>query len=751
MADRFYINDLQIEEPVGFDDLEFSMKRDDVFHGFQFEASTGTLSFYGVAADYLITQKETYGLKANVTFSAVLDCGTPDEATLSGRLNFGKYNKKCGTTCLVTLPVEETSCAVIFASRFDQRVDIDATTAFDKQTLLPAYTNLGQEIEIPAKTLLLEDEARLALQVTEELTDSPDWHTTISPDTIIAMLFPALDNVVSSSLGTFTPSSFPQLVAGGPTVSTPPTLDATVLNGNITCELSETFLEYRVKGHVEVTGTNTLAAFGIQLHRNRGGVVTEIYHWVNPISPSPPGTTSTSFVLLNNPTGWNDAGATPTRDFDISETVPITDFQQGDIYYFFVRVSSSTFFEIDNLTWTQHPESYLKITSKAICESSMAKSYLIHETLSRVTEAVTNRCMRVKSEYYGRVDSEPFAFNTDGCGGLRMLTSGLKIRRAPEDKFFASPKDLLEGLNGIDNIGFGIEADPDFPGQFILRVEPVEYFYQDNEMLIMDAIPAGDEIVQEGMHYSKIQLGYPNWQVQQVNGLGELQSTREYRTGLETISNTKDIQSQLVTGSYPIEITRQQSFASTGAADTTYDNNIFLLCLLRGMYGFTVEQGGIDNADNIFDPDTLMNFRLTPVRNLMRWYKSLINSYANINDTDSKLFFSSGTGNLTAEGEIIEGTYDALCKLESMTISESQDLFLTHFERQEDAKPLWKNETINFPYYMSLAQYQGLRAAPYGYISFSCGNGPMDKGFIKEIKFKPKKGTCTVNLIKKWE
>lgn len=750
MEFRFHLDDLEIEEPTGWADFEISMKRDPKYHGIQFEASTGPLGFYGVAAEYLQEKKTQYGVKANVILIAELACDTEYEEVYRGRLNFGRYKAACGTDCRVYIPVEEDSCQVIFKSRFDQKVDIDSLTAFDGITVLPNYTHMGQEIEIPAKTLLLEDEANLTQQVVEELTDSPEWHTTTGPNTIQATLLPAFDNVVSSSYGTFGPSPFPSLFAGGnPQVipDLPVTVDTGSILGSIECGLDENFVEFRLKGHAYLEGSNSLASFNIQIWKERAGVFTQEYIWTNP-TPGPGG--STLFVYLNDPAGWDISGWEREMDFDVSDSFDLPNIEQGDKLWFFVRPFSSTFAQIDKLTWTQDPESFFKLSAKAVCEPSDAKSYLIHETLSRAAEAVTNRCMRVKSGYYGRIDSQPFAFDEDGCGGLRMLTSGLKIRRAPEDKFFASPKELLDGVTAIDNIGFAVEPDPEISGKHVLRVEAVDYFYQDDEILSHDAIPAADIEVQEDQHFSKIFLGYKNWTVEQVNGLGEFNSTREYRTSLETINNPFDIQSDLVTGSYPIEITRQQSFAETGAADTRYDNNIFLICLTRTAYDFQVEQDNIDNPANIFDPATVMNFRLSPVRNLMRWFKSIINSYVNLSDSASKLFFSAGAGNLTAEGELIQGAYDQACKLENMVIRENQDLFITHFERQEDAVPLWKPETITYEYPMSVSDYRRIREKPYGYINFQCGNGDFQKGYINEVKYRLSQGKATFILKLKW-
>lgn len=305
---------------------------------------------------------------------------------------------------------------------------------------------------------------------------------------------------------------------------------------------------------------------------------------------------------------------------------------------------------------------------------------------------------------------------------------------------------MLEGLNGIDNIGFSIEDDTTIPGYFVLRVEPVGHYYQDTEMLVFDAIPVADDEVQESLHYSKVLIGYKKWEVEEVNGLGEPNSTREYRTSLDTISNTLDVTSALVTGSYPIEVTRQQSFAESGAADTSYDNDIFLITLERNAYGFAVEQGGITSPSNIFDPATLLNYRLTPARNMMRWAKSVLNSYPNLGGSSHRIFFGSGTGNITASGELTDPT----CKLEAGVLAENQDISPTTFADQAEATPLWRPEFSTFEYPLSVAQYQQLKANPYGYISHQCGNGAYEQSFIQEIKFKVAKGKATFTLKKKW-
>jgi len=724
MDHRFHLDELPIEEPIGMADFEISIKRDDKFHGMQFEASTGTLGFYGDAANYLKQKKETEGIGANVTFKAEGTCDTDYEEIISGRLNFGKYDGECGLDCRVSLPVEEQSCKVVLASRFDQKVDIDSLVAFDKQTALPAYANMGDEIEIPAKALFVGSHGKVA--------DAGDtMNIELGGLVFIRPIYAALDESIHTSQ-----LSDPFVVSEYELITDEPITPQLLFDDLITCFPGEFTYNHRMKGSYNNPSGNG-ALLSIKVKHIQWDGVGDIFD---------DGTIIDETVVFAGPTDPAPFSGT----FDVTHAGTMTLPEGIGVYHvieFAVIITANPAF----VDVTFDKETEFSIEATRLCPNTNTKAYLIHETLSRVAEAITDTCIRVKSEYYGRIDSQPFAFDSDGCGGLRMLTSGLKIRQAPEDKFFASMKDLLDGLNGIDNIGFSIEPDVELPGKYILKIEPVQEFYLNEEVLVHDYIPKGNEKVQESLHYSKILAGYRKWTVERVNGLGEINSTREYRTGLETISNTLDIQSDLVTGSYPIEITRQQSFAATGAADTNYDNDTFLITLVRNAYDFAVEQGNITDPDNIFDPATVLNFRLSPVRNLMRWYKSIINSYPTISSSLSKLIFSAGTGNLTAEGEITEGAYDELCKLESMVIRENQDLFITHFERQEDATPMWKPEFITYEYPMSISDYKKVRENPYGYISFQCGNGEYEKGFIQEIKYRPLKGKATFTLKKKWE
>lgn len=732
---RHTLNDIEIDEPIGFDAVSFGVIRDKDWHGIGFEATTSVLSFTGNAYDIIVNSNEAIGLKSNIIYVASSMCDGELEFTevLRGRLNFGKLRKTCGIKCTVSLPVETDSCEVILNSRFDQQVDVDKFTGVDNTTAIEHYTELGDIITLPSVEILSIDEAHNTTDNSEVISAQPDWLVTNPIEgSGNGHIAPKLDNVVYSSVGNFNVSSFTQLYSNGdeikPSSSFPMTIDTDTLLGSITCDFRDSNISLRVKGRHQVTttGLTVLLTLTVKVYKLPEGSLPSSSDWVTLYSFDLPGVTTS----ITNPS--------PVVEFD-NETSFTTSITQGDKFAFSIYYTTTLLPFITNYTLSLDKETFFKVEAPTLCKDSDTQYYMIHETLSHVVEQITNGCLRVKSSLYGRVDSEPYAFDVNGCGGLRMLTSGLKIRKAVNATFFCSIKQLLEGLNAIDNIGFDVDG-PD------VRVENVGFFYLDKEILRCPSVSLANINVDEEHHYAKIISGYKTWKVEKLNGLDEFNSEREFKTSLETISNELNIQSELVAGSYSIEVTRQQSFAATGAADTSFDNEIFIICLIRSVYpysSFQVETGNVSSPSNIFSPTTIYNWRIRPIANMMRWYKTIASSYRNFMDSVNKIFFSSGTGNILATGQMA----DDFCRPETIITSENQDVF---FPQLIDSTPIWINEIVTFDYPMSLKDYKGIKAEPYGYISFQCGNGSWDKGFIESIQYKPVKGEATIILKRKY-
>jgi hypothetical protein len=722
----FYLDDLEIDEPAGFADIELSIKRDELFHGMSYEASTNTMQFRGTAADYLETKYLNEGVKANVIFSALSACDGYDyEQLLSGRLNFGKYKKVCGTECYISLPVEQDSCELIFNARKDQSVDVDKQLGVDNTTILANYPGLSVSTELPTKELFVGIDANVSPGGYEINTGETGPFVSVTFAFRPLYMVKRNDSIDTGNVddGTFM-AAVPGV--GGLTDAISPQL---LFEDLIQCFVDEFEYTFRLKGNFTSIDT------GLMSNGNKYKIYLMKGEWPDPLN-------TTIIHSVDLPVDYFLYGnyqATFDQTFTGSTTLA-----DGQGLYMLLQfeMAGVAAGPDNNIQVIFDTESSVLVTAIKRCPATPSELYLVHETLSRVSESITNGCVRAKSEFYGRTDSEPFSFDADGCGGLRALTSGLKIRQAVEDKFFVSMKDLLEGLRAIDNIGFDIIQDPVLSFGKLLRVEGVDFFYQDTEILRHDGIPKADIEVEENKHYSRIQVGYKKWEVERVNGLDEFNSNREYNTSIDTINSNLDITSVFIAGSYPIEITRQQSFADSGGADTKYDNETFIICLERTSYPYgsiQVEQGNITNPQNIFSPNTIYNYRLSPLRNLMRWYKTIAAGFASIADAINMLFFSSGTGNLTASGIMT----DTFCREENSDIQENQNIFVTKFTNN-DYTPLWKNELITYEYPMSVSDYNTIKQNPYGFISAQCGNGPFLKYWIVDIKYRPNKGTATI-------
>ncbi len=729
---EFYLDDLLIEQPQGFADIVLNMKRDDNWHGIFFEASTSDLTFYGEAAEYLQGKKNTYGLKSDVTFKALQSCGIYEEleTILEGKLDFRKYVESCGTTCSVTIPVEQTGCLMTMRNRYDQKVDMDSIVTFSKLSALAQYDKMGFSMSLAAQEL------KIALDCQVEGIDTVEINNCDTSGNSTTIMRPTYNTVRFNSIATGQPQ--PENNARNTDCFDTPITPQILYEENTKCITEQFEYNIRLKGSYEM---HSVGAVDLELAKAR--LVT----WDGVGDINNDSTTIQETIFFSGSDSFPVTGT-----FDTTFTGFIT-LPEGIGFYAYIEYKTNEHDiilpeAIMAIHTTFDEETSFFIIGKKTCENTDSTVYAINESLSRVAEAITDNCLKVKSDYYGRTDSEPYTSDEDGCGSLRIITSGLYIRQADNAVLFASLKELFDGLKAIDNIGMGIEDNPFITGTQWLRIEPVEYFYQDTEILSFPFVPEAKKAIQEQLHYSLIKIGYKNWEVEDINGLDEFNSNKEFRTGLSTVSNTIDATSDFIAGGYPWEITRQQSFADTGAADTKYDNNIFIACVERDAYGFHIEQGNIEDAANIFSPATAYNWRIRPFYNLMRWFKSIANSYANIVDTASKLFFSAGEGNLLASGEIA-GAYPT-CKLENGQKAENKDLHRTDFTDESEATPLWKPEYMAFKYPLSVRDYKVIKANPYGYISVQCGSGEYVKAYIQSANYRLAKGECDFVLKLKY-
>lgn len=721
---RFFINDTEIEEPLGWAELSINIIRDEQWKGIFFEASTSSLGFSGAGFDILHGLKTGQGLKAVAVFRAEVMCEgeTEFEEAVRGKLNFAQYRETCGRECIIRMPVEQDDCTMTLRNRYDQKVNIDSNIAFNKLTVLQNYDGLGFTMELPAQEIPVSAEAYVE-------NDEPfEVEITVTNSVVQVLTRPIYANEIDASLQyaqLSNPAFFFELVPGDFRITPQLLLDSAVAN----CFPGTYNVDIRLKGRVRFDPID-----GDDI---RARAWANIGYW-----NATEGTITGNIDILNRQV-INDDNMNESQwyEFDVAyvNAASVLPFDVGIYAYVdFWGNDVGTDNPRKRVTVEFDDETHFNISTTQICPPTETQAYMINETLARAVEAVTDRCLTVKSDYYGRVDSEPYASTADGCGSLRMLTNGLKIRQADNNNLTLSVKDLFENLNPIDNIGIGIEGG-------VVRVEDASYFYNDTLIYTIDSAPTADTEIMEDRAFSVIKVGYKKWETESVKGLDEFNSTKEFRTGITAVNNPLDITSNFVAAGYVIEQVRTQQFISTGRADNKYDNDTFIICLDRagGYIPFIVEQGNILNPANIFSSETIYNWRIRPMYNLMRWGKSLFQVYANPAETDSKLFFTSGTGNYVASGELADG-----CKLENAPIPENADLGVNNYA--EPVTPILTLDNITLDYPLSIRDYKIIKANPYGFINLQCGGGEFIKTYIQNIEYQVAAGIATFNLAVKW-
>jgi hypothetical protein len=446
---------------------------------------------------------------------------------------------------------------------------------------LPAYIGLNKEISLPSKIIFLESKAVSTEQVSVYAIQNPTTPsdpTGYLPNGTGGFLagsrngwFTLASNVIQSDLSTMN-GSISEYAPNGINADSNP-------SAVLKLDLLPICPSFQVRVRISFSGTfiNTYSA-------NR----SEDLKFLIYIGDSAFGGT-----LIDNTTLYSFTGSVPdTQNFTYSFDQTITlNAGQSIFYYFFYSCFKSDSLQ-NNPTIRINNDLLIDLSSESECNPTKAGVYLINETLSRCVESTTNDCMRVYSDYFGRTDAEPYVSASDGCGGLRAVLNGLRIRNAPnsdgstQQKMTVSMQDMFNALNSTDNIGMGLEDDTFRPyeNKKLIRVEPQEYFYNNSVLMECDSIRAVVRKVDASLIFSTIKIGYDKWKTWNINGLNDIFTLHQYRTELSELKNELDVTCKFLASDYAIEWTRRQYGLTT--ADSRYDNDIFFLCLTRQPYEY---------------------------------------------------------------------------------------------------------------------------------------------------------------------
>lgn len=395
-----------------------------------------------------------------------------------------------------------------------------------------------------------------------------------------------------------------------------------------------------------------------------------------------------------------------------------------------------------NEDYSVDEKSFIEVSQESTTTDSTAQAFAIFETGAQIARVITDQTDSFRSNIFGRKNSEPYSYNSNGCASFCSFLNGFMVRGFPitgdnSRSIRMSMNDFFKGLNPIWNLGLGIEKVGDI---YYIVVDGKDYFYDASTiMLTIDNIPNLKRSEAIEYYYNLINVGYENWETQFSNGLDEFNSKRQFDTLNSFVNNPLELISELDASGYRLEITRRKQYSDTFTEDSEYDEDNFIICLNRTevsglptMLNVAEKDENFDGVSNVISPETSYNLRISPERNYVRWSNVIDSGLTKYPATEAK--FTSGQGNykMTSKvtGDNCPGSWN------NETLSAGQNLQWDDVNNL-DSNPIWLPEILEFQYPITWTQYKAIAANPKGVFEVSDSDTGHIKAFILEFKYKP--------------
>lgn len=412
-----------------------------------------------------------------------------------------------------------------------------------------------------------------------------------------------------------------------------------------------------------------------------------------------------------------------------------------------INMTQYSFFHED---YSAYEKSFIKVEQQSIAEESTAQGFAVFETGAQIARVITDQPDAFRSEFFGRKNSQPYAYDDNGCGSFMSFINGLQARgfHLASHPVSMSMKDYFDGLHPMYNLGLGISEEN---GNYYIVINPKEYFYSQEVSARFSNVTNITRKYKKDLTYNLVNIGYAEWEKEGTNGLDEYNSRRQFALKNKKTGKVLELISPFIASPYALEETRRKQYSNFPTEDTTYDNRIFPICLNRSVDGAGIPTN-LDTAEknenftvitNMFSPETAYNIRITPSRNFRNHYKTIAPGVITSNDTLKDIKFTYGEGNyrMTSTGA------DPCDPGNQSEINEGGDVELIIPNSHENYKPLFYPEEISCEVAMSKAQYQLIKSNPYQCIEVSETETNYKKGYITELRWKPIFGIASLKLL----
>lgn len=371
---------------------------------------------------------------------------------------------------------------------------------------------------------------------------------------------------------------------------------------------------------------------------------------------------------------------------------------------------------------------FIRITQKTEFPATTSKSIMVYEAANKMCQYMTNQVDCFRSDFLGRTDTV-IAYPEDGAGSLIAFSNGENIR-GRDNIIFMNWVEFFQTISSIYCLGWGFELLEN--GTQIIRVEPKPYFYdKTTQVLNLGQVSELFRVQDRGRYYGVVEYGYPKMEnINQINGIDEFNTRRKQSSPLSKTKGKLDIRSPWRASGFEIESQRRLLNSNE---DSRLDSDNFIVTVIREGLGFKTESDELfSQINNVFDPETVYNARISPARNLKNWIKIL---GSNLIKGDKKEFiFNFGALNYEMTSQITG----------ELLIAEDENLNCQN--ALDNNEVLYYPELYEFEAKFTKEQYELLKLNPRGYVTFKDWNLNEAEAFLSEVNYKleENKGTFTM-------
>lgn len=766
---KFYLThpiegEIEIDEPVGWKGAKFVLKRDQNYHGVNFEYSTQIKFYrdngkYNGGAEFILMVEQKYGIDTDVLMRVDISShGSPFETFFTGRLNLEDILE---TQLFVECNAEQLD----FYTTFNQRTDLPV--AFDDNISVDGVQVQDYDpytMSLHSKVLLKQVELT---QTTDALNSAPGSYIfEVSPDFLQGNQTHNYESylVLAPPIKTRELSDFFELASGVLAIEGNggvPGSEAIVPAFYEAKESGVHDIDVELRFNVILEASNVAFEFtelscGIGLIRN---LIIDCYWQVldandvvkdSAIFHSFPYETSLDacdvFTITTPSVGYETASFQLSNyNLEVGDKLKIYtrvftggSYKRGQLLAATVQVSiSASLFE----------GSFIKVTGKTFGTDSSGPAIRLHDVFQNLVNKLTNRDDTFYSEYFGYPEAPYHSYLQKGCGADFSILNGFNIRNFPWPERPLKPvfENLYSSIDAIFGIGLSLET---IEGNQRIRIENLPYYYQKDEepVLVFDNIAKIQRTIDKTKYYNRIDVGYEKWQPEEINGLDEFATVHNYALPLKTTGKPKVYMSKYIASGSIIEVTRRMQYNETVTTDSKYDEDNFIIALNKSNPATAEKDENFDTVNNLLSPDTAYNLRLSPARNLLR-HGSEINGCL-LKKLGESYKFTAGQGNYKMESEMSNDECPG--SFNNNLLVEDQDIQWAYSNLKE-VDPLWEPEVYEFKYPLGFTDYKKLKDNPYRPILISGDlfeEGKFQKVYLLEVEYEPVIGLGKFRTLK---